>query len=129
MPTEPKRILVIDDEPGITMMMKLNLEKSGRYTVQTQNDALTALAAARAFQPDLILLDIVMPGKDGGELLSELQADEELKSIPVVFLTATMTAHAVEVRKGNIRGIPVIAKPVEPKKLIQRLEEVLKQKR
>jgi CheY-like chemotaxis protein len=120
---------VIDDEPGITLMMKLNLEKSGRYTVQTQNDALTALAAARAFQPDLILLDIVMPGKDGGELLSELQADEELKSIPVVFLTATMTAHAVEVRKGNIRGIPVIAKPVEPKKLIQRLEEVLKQKR
>ena len=129
MAIEPKRILVIDDEPGITMMMKLNLEKSGRYTVQTQNDSLTALDTVRAFQPELILLDIVMPGKDGGELLTELQADEQLKTIPVIFLTATMTAHAVEVRKGTIRGVPIIAKPVEPKKLIQRIEEVLRQQR
>ena len=124
---DQKRILVVDDEPGITTLVKLNLEKTGRYEVETRNDPDAAVAAARDFKPDLILLDIVMPGKDGGELLAELQADDELKNTPVMFLTATLTDRGVDARQGTIKGFPFIAKPVEPKNLMKRIDQVLAQ--
>ncbi len=122
---DKKRILLVDDEVGFTNLVKLNLEKSGRYEVRIENDPTNALVAAREFKPDLVLLDIVMPGKDGGEVLSEMEQEPVLNDVPVVFLTATISLKGVESRDGLIRGMSFIAKPVDPKTLMRRIEEEL----
>src|SRR6267154_639609 len=82
-----KRILVIDDEPGITLNLKLTLESGGDYEVLGENNPANALAAAQTFQPNLILLDVMMPDLDGGDVAARLQADPVLRDTPVIFLT------------------------------------------
>jgi CheY-like chemotaxis protein len=126
---EQTRVLVVDDESGVTTLCKMNLEKTGRYAVSTVNQPATALQEARDFKPDVIVLDVIMPGKDGGEVLADLQADEQLKDIPVLFLTATLTDRGVDARKGTIHGYPLMAKPVEPKKLMQRIDDLVEANR
>ena len=63
-----KRILLVDDEPAFTRLMKLNLECNSAYEVKVENDGGKALAAARAYRPDLIFLDVIMPDVDGGQV-------------------------------------------------------------
>lgn len=112
MPTRKIRILVVDDEAGFTNLLKLNLEQTGAYEVREEHRAVRALAAARAFKPDLILLDVVMPEMDGGELAARLTADADLKDTPIVFLTATVSQEEASRRSRLIGGHPCIAKPV-----------------
>jgi len=95
---EKKRILVVDDEPGITRLLILNLEQTGDYEVATENISKAPLAAAEEFQPDLLLLDVVMPGLDGGNLASQLQTSPKLKGMPIVFLTAAVAREEVRAR-------------------------------
>ena len=121
---EVKRVLVVDDEVMFTNLVKLNLEKTGRFTVREVNDPAAALAAAREFKPDLALLDVIMPGRDGGQVLAELRT--EFAGLPVIFVTATMTQRGLHERDDQINNVPFVAKPVDPKKLIKRIEEVLK---
>ena len=113
MKTEKKRILVVDDEPSITRMLKLNLEQTEDYVVTMENAANRALATADEFQPDLIVLDVMMPGVDGGDLASHFQANPKLKGVPIVFLTAAVTREEVSARGGLIGGLPFLAKPVD----------------
>ena len=70
-----KRILVVDDEPSVTRNLKLNLEFGGGYEVLGENHATDALSAARMFRPDLILLDVMMPSMDGGDVAARLRSD------------------------------------------------------
>ena len=121
---EPRRVLVVDDEVAFTNLVKLNLEKTGRFTVHEVNDPTAALAAAREFRPQIMLLDVIMPGRDGGQVLAELRANE-FTHLPVIFVTATLTQRGLQQRDNEIDGVPFVAKPVEPKKLIKRIEEVL----
>ena len=120
-----KRIMIIDDEIGFTNLVKLNLERTGRFEVCEVNNPLGALAAGRAFKPHLILLDVMMPNKDGGELLAELEVDAQLKNIPVLFLTASTTGQLARAEQAAVHGRPVVAKPVDPKELIRRINDVL----
>src|SRR2546426_9664701 len=106
----PKRILVVDDETSITHLLKLNLQKTGRYTVRTENQGAKALAAAREFEPDLILLDVMMPDLDGGDVAAQIRGDAALKNIPIVFLTAVVKKEEVQAHAGVIGGFPAIAK-------------------
>lgn len=122
-----KRILIVDDEAAFTGLVKLNLEKTGRYEVRIENNPHTALATAREFAPDMVLLDVVMPGRDGGQILADLRQDAALAHVPVMFMTATITQAGVDQRKGTIRGAPFVAKPVEPRWLMHRIEQILKQ--
>jgi len=85
-----KRILLIDDEPSFTRALKLHLEKSGAYEVTEENRGEIALETARRFKPDLILLDVMMPDVDGGEVASETRSDAKLKNTPIVILTAAL---------------------------------------
>jgi CheY-like chemotaxis protein len=110
--SEKKRILVVDDQPSITRLLKLNLEQTGDYEVATENVSKAALAAAEEFHPDLILLDVIMPGLDGGNLASQLQASPKLKGVPIVFLTAAVTREEVRARHGLVGELPFLAKPV-----------------
>ena len=113
-----KRILVVDDEPSITRLLKLNLEQTGDYEVATENISKAALAAAEEFQPDLLLLDVVMPGLDGGSLASQLQTSLKLKGVPIVFLTAAVTREEVRARHGWVGGLSFLAKPVNLREVL-----------
>ncbi len=116
-----KKILVIDDEPSFTRVLKLYLEKTGTYEVRDENRGKMALAAAKQFKPDLILLDIVMPDMDGGEVASNIIADEALKDTPIVFLTAAVAKD----EEGTISGRPFIAKPVNAEEVVHCIEKNL----
>lgn len=122
-----KRILVVDDEVSATRLLKLNLEQTNQFVVRTENDPSHALAAAIEFQPDLILLDVLMPGIDGGELASLFQAHPSLKSVPIVFLTAAATKTEVRRRGGRIGGLPFLAKPVDLNEVLACLRRHLAQ--
>jgi CheY-like chemotaxis protein len=119
------RILVVDDEAALTRMMKLTLEACGRYEVITENFATDAVATARTAKPDLILLDVMMPDKDGGEVAAELRAHQETAHVPVVFLTAAVQEGEVRDRGGLIGGLPFLAKPVGKDELIAVIERHL----
>ncbi len=120
---EKKKILIVDDEEGFTKMVKLNLEETGEYTVKIENNSSNAFMAAKEFKPDLILLDIMMPGKDGGDVASELKTDNAIKDIPVVFLTAIIREDEMDSQGGSIGGHPFIAKPVSAEDLIKHIKE------
>jgi len=116
-----KRILLIDDEPGFTRILKLYLEKTGAYEVREENKASMALATAKRFKPDLILLDVIMPDMDGGEVASNIIADDNLKKIPIVFLTAVLAKN----EQTTISGYPFIAKPVTADQVLECLQVYL----
>ena len=120
-----RRILVVDDEPDMTFLVRLNLQKTGRFEVREENQSTSAIAAAREFKPDLILLDVMMPDLDGGDVLALLKDDAQLRQIPVVFLTATVLKEEVSSMGGTIAGHPFISKPFEVETLVARVESLL----
>jgi CheY-like chemotaxis protein len=120
-----KRIMVVDDEPSITRLLKLNLEADGRFEVRTVNAANHAIQAAREFHPDLILLDVMMPEVDGGTLASQMRQNLTLRNTPVVFLTAAATKEEVSSHGGKIGGLPFLAKPVDLPEVIRCIEKHL----
>ena len=120
-----KRILIIDDEAITTRLIRLNLERTDRYEVREENNSANAVAAAQEFQPDLILLDVVMPALDGSDVVARLKTDAKLKNVPVVFLTATVRKTEVDAHGGIIGGFPFLGKPVSAAELIECVEKNL----
>ena len=94
-----KRILLLDDEMDFVDLMKATLELTGEYEVRTTVRPSTFLQVAQDFRPDLIILDCMMPGLDGGEIAGQIQADPALRETPFMFLTAT--ADGVEQRESR----------------------------
>jgi DNA-binding response OmpR family regulator len=119
------RILVVDDEPALTRMVKLNLERTGNYEVRTENQGSKALQAAREFKPDLMLLDVMMPDMSGDEVSAQMKEDKELSQIKYVFMTAIVTKDETEAMGSNIGGNEFLAKPVKTDELIATIERVL----
>jgi CheY-like chemotaxis protein len=116
------RILIVDDEIGFTRMIKIVLQN---YDIQEENDARQAHATALAFRPELILLDVVMPGIDGGNLALTFRADAQLKDVPIIFLTAVVSLHDAGVSSQLYGGYPFLAKPVTREDLEQCIEQHL----
>jgi CheY-like chemotaxis protein len=120
------RILLVDDEPAFTRVIKRYLESTGKYEVRTENDATKVMAAAREFRPHLVLLDVVMPKTDGGEIAAQMREDEQLKRVEIVFLTATVSRSEVR-RQPVVPGGPTfLAKPVAAEDVIRCIEEKLR---
>jgi CheY-like chemotaxis protein len=118
-----KKILLIDDEATNTRPMKVNLERTGRYEVQTENNPSQALQTARQFKPDLIFLDVMMPVMDGGEVAAQIEADPDLIEVPIIFLTA-IVSRAETGEKGLVKaGRKFIAKPINLEALVRCIEE------
>jgi len=123
-PSEKRRILIVDNDGDSTHLVKLLLERTGHYVVFEENDATKAHRTAQNLKPHLILLDIMMPAIDGGEVAAQIQADPELKKTPIIFLTALVTKG--ETAAGlRMQGLPFVAKPISIPELIQRIEENL----
>ena len=120
-----KRILIVDDEAGFARLLKANLEQTGRYEARVETVATRALATAEQFEPDLILLDVMMPGQDGGELANRFHISPPLKHVPIVFFTAAARKEEVASRGGRIGGLPFLAKPADLPEVIACLEQQL----
>ena len=121
-----KRILIIDDDKGLTEMVKRNLEAFGSYEVSIENSSTQAIETARRFRPDLILLDQVMPGMDGGDVTSALSEDPMLHAVPIIVVTALLSNKEAG-PAGTVRGGQLmLAKPVKLSDLINCIEKQLK---
>lgn len=122
-----KRILIVDDDMPLAQSLKLNLEDTGLFEVWIENHPSRALATARAFSPELILLDYIMPGMDGGDVSSQLHQDPYLSHVPVIMITALISNSetgdsGVVYRNGHY----MVAKPIKFDNLLQCIETSLK---
>jgi two-component system phosphate regulon response regulator PhoB len=119
-----KRILVVDDEPDVTELVSYKLRREG-YDVAAINDPLEIMGKAREFNPDLFILDIMMPDLDGLKICRMVRADSKLKSVPIIFLTAR---GEVEDRiKGLESGADdYLSKPFDTKELALRIGLIFK---
>jgi CheY-like chemotaxis protein len=120
-----KRILVVDDEPSITRLLKLNLEQTHLYEVREENRSAHALDAARQFEPDLVISDVMMPEVGGGEFAAQLREDPALRRVPVIFLTAAVRKEELGGPEAVIAGRLYIAKPLNVKSLLAAIERIL----
>jgi CheY-like chemotaxis protein len=118
-----KRVFIVDDESGFTRLVKLTLEKTGRYVVREENDGSRAWLAARDFEPDIIFLDIVMPKMDGGEVAQQIRSDPALAKVPIVFLTAIVSSQE---SNHNFGGFPFLSKPVSLDAITRAIDEHVK---
>jgi len=126
---EQVRILMIDDEEPFSFFVKLNLETDPRFKVTTALRGDEGLKLAKSLKPDLILLDIMMPGMFGTEVAEMLLEDHRTENIPIIFLTAAIKKEEADTRDGQIGGREFIAKPTTKEELISRIEAVLRMKK
>ena len=123
--TATRRILVVDDKASDSRLVRLYLERNNEYAVREVNDATAALSAAEDFEPDLILLDLMMPGMGGTELAGCFEASPKLKAVPIVFLTAAITKEQVAATGGRIGKFPFLAKPIVLSEVAACLKKIL----
>jgi DNA-binding response OmpR family regulator len=124
---EMTRVLIIDDEAPIRLLCRVNLEAEQMEVIDA-GDGPTGLEKARSEQPDVILLDVMMPGLDGWQVAEALLDDERTRSIPIIFLTARAEIRD-RARGLDLGGIDYVTKPFNPvelaplvRELIQRVE-------
>lgn len=116
------RVLLVDDDVQLTRMLKVGLEACG-YEVRSENKVQSALPVARAFKPDLIVLDLSMPDKDGDELAEEIKDDAEVGAVPIVFLTGLLNEKEAAYFKEQ--GETVLLKPINVDELRKCIEDRL----
>lgn len=119
------KILVIDDEIRLTKLLKRTLENAGNFEVAVENVSTNAIGAAHKFNPDLILLDIMMPGIGGEEIAAQIKEDEGLKNIKIIFLSSLMTKTITGATGKAIGGNMYLSKPVNESELLQCIEKFL----
>jgi CheY-like chemotaxis protein len=124
---EKKKLLIVDDEVGITDIVKSYLEQTGKYEIRVGNSGAEALNAANSFHPDLILMDVDMPDMDGPEVAEAMRNDVNTRGIPIVFLSSIVSEKEVEASHGMIGGRRFLAKPVNKQKLIDCIEKITSQ--
>ena len=122
------RILAVDDEPNLSDLVRLFLEKTKRFEVRTENRPGNVLAAAREFRPEMILLDVDMPGQDGGEVAREIEADPVLRGTPILFFTSLISASEAGTNIVMRGGMRFLAKPLNPKVLVNIIDQVMAEK-
>lgn len=120
-----RKILVVDDDVPLAESMKISLEDTGNFEVELVHFSPSALEVAQRFQPEVVLLDIVMPGLDGGDVLAQFQQDPLLKEVPVIMVTALVANDDVERGQISPSAQAVIAKPVKFPKLLEAVETAL----
>jgi len=124
-PSQPKKILLIDDEEDFCRALKKGLEMRGAfYTVLTAVRGEEGIFLAKTQKPDLILLDIMMPGMAGTQVAEELLADPDTSSIPIIFVTAIVKRNEIEKTDGLVGGRTFMAKPVIIDQLIEKIKSM-----
>ncbi|OHD68117.1 MAG: histidine kinase [Spirochaetes bacterium RBG_16_49_21] len=124
------KVLIVDDDSDYGEAIKLLLEKKGGYEVALAYDGNEGIEKVKSERPDIIVLDVMMPVKDGYTMCAELKADEKYRDIPVILLTA-VASHIAETPYTPRMGMETeaedyIDKPVEPKVILERIDKLLK---
>lgn len=121
--TDATRVLVVDDDRDIRDLVTFKLEQAG-YEVRQAEDGLQGLDAVREWSPDLVVLDVMMPGLSGIDVTRELRADPATAATPVILLTAK--AQEADVETGFVTGADdYVVKPFSPRELVSRVQAVL----
>ncbi len=124
MEVKPKQILIADDEPDILEIIRYNLEKEG-YEVHTAKDGNEAIEKAKQLYPDLIILDIMMPRKNGVEVCSILRTQPSFQDTLIIFLTA-MSDESSQIKGLETGADDYISKPISPKVLVSRVNALFR---
>jgi DNA-binding response OmpR family regulator len=119
----PARVLVVDDEAPIRLLCRVNLEAEGMEVLEAR-DGPSGLEAARREQPDVVVLDVMMPGLDGWRVAEELLDDPETSRIPIIFLTARAELRD-RARGLDLGGLDYVTKPFNPVELAPLIREVI----
>ena len=124
MPSRPlNKICYVEDDEDIQRIVRMSLERVGKMTVEVVGDPMVAIDAIKAFGPDLVLLDWMMPGMDGPTLFRAMKERPETKGLPVVFITAK--ANQIELDELTSMGAAgAISKPFSPKDLPDQLRAI-----
>lgn len=112
----PQRIMLVEDDPDIQMIARMALENVGGFTVALSDSGGQALETVPAFNPDLILMDVMMPGMDGPAVLEALRKKKETAETPVIFMTAKVQNREVA-QYREMGALGVIPKPFDPMSL------------
>jgi CheY-like chemotaxis protein len=118
-----QRILCVEDEPDIQAVARMALELVGGFQVHVCSSGEQALREVQAFAPDMILLDVMMPGMDGPGTLAVLRALPGLATVPVAFMTAKVQPHEVA-HYRSLGALDVIAKPFDPMALAGQVRQI-----
>jgi CheY-like chemotaxis protein len=124
MPAQPlQRVCYVEDDEDIRKIVRMSLERIGKLTVEVVGDPLVAIEAIKAFKPELVMLDWMMPGMDGPTLYRKMREEPEVRDLPVVFITAKASERELnELRALGAAG--TISKPFSPKDLPGQLREI-----
>jgi PleD family two-component response regulator len=120
----PKKILLIDREPGVTRLIRRALEKTGKYWIKEEHDSNVALSSAHWFQPDLILMDTMTSTPDREQLAKQMQTDTALRSTPVVALSS-LKSESQMVSGGILSGYSFFAAPIRVEDVLRGVEQLL----
>ena len=120
------KILIIDDDAHFASMVKTRLQQTKIYEVEIETNATNAVNSIREFMPELVLLDIMMPGVSGDMIADEILNDKELSHIKIVFITGLVTKHdEAQSKKDKFSGRTLLAKPVDIDELLTCIEKQL----
>ncbi|MCH8536335.1 MAG: response regulator [Alkalimonas sp.] len=121
--TTLQRIMHVEDDPSIQQVTKIALEAVGGFQVLTCPSGADALEQFSQFQPQLLLMDVMMPEMDGPETLRQLQQHHDLSTVPVIFMTAKVQSNEVQSYKEQ-GAADVVVKPFDPMTLSQQIEAI-----
>lgn len=118
-----KKILYAEDEPDVQIVVETVVQSLSDYQIKICDNGKKLIECVEDYNPDLILLDVMMPEMDGPTTLKAIQSNEKTKNIPVIFMTAKAQIHEIkDLQKANVVGI--ITKPFDPMKLCSELQEI-----
>jgi CheY-like chemotaxis protein len=120
-----RKLVMVDDDADLAAMVKLKLEKTGKYEVATTTEGRKAVDLVREVSPDLILLDIDMPDMSGGDVAKVLSESEGTKNIPILFLSSLVSRSEATQDTGSIGGHQMASKSGNLRELTEKIESIL----
>jgi len=121
-----KKILLVDYEPRVTGLIRRALENTGKYLIKAESDSRLAMDAARSFEPDLILFDVLVSRRGSETVAKALQADPIFQQTPVAFLSVNTASEGGMISAGILSGYSFLASPVRMEEFVRYVAEVLK---
>ena len=123
---DKKKVLIIDDEENFCKLVKKNIEQTGEFEVHIATNGEDGIKLARRIKPNLILLDIMMPGMDGTDVAAFIKDDKDIKGTPIVFLTAIVREEEADPQASSTMGYSLLAKTVTVGELIACIKKNIK---
>ena len=119
-----KTVMLIDDEEDFCFFLKQNLEATGEFDVVTSSNGTEGACQVKSIHPDVVLLDVMMPGISGADVAAQLKEDTRTRNIPLVFLTAIVAEQETQAKHNQIGGWMYVSKPVKVAELVGLIKQL-----